>query len=100
MSSFAETVATSRRTLILRLLVETGGAANESVINSCVRAGGFQAATRDDIRKDLDHLKEVGCTAEEWIEDRIRVVTVTERGEEAAHGRIDVAGVERSRWKR
>ena len=27
------------------------------------------------------------------------MVTITERGEDAAFGRVEVAGVERSRWK-
>ncbi|CUW41127.1 conserved protein of unknown function (putative bacteriophage protein GP26) [Magnetospirillum sp. XM-1] len=100
MASFAETVAASRRTFMLRLLVTLGSSANESVIASATTQGGFGQATRDDIRKDLDLLKARGCTTEEWFDNVVRVVTITERGEDAAHGRIDVAGVERSTWRR
>jgi hypothetical protein len=100
MGSFAETMAASRRTFILRLLVTLGAGANESVIASAVAGGGFGQATRDDVRRDLDLLKDRGCTDEDWFDARVRVVTITERGEDAAHGRIEVAGVERSRWVR
>ncbi|MGE4526815.1 MAG: hypothetical protein AB7D00_00485 [Rhodospirillaceae bacterium] len=100
MNSFADAVAASRRTFILRLLVSLGDSANESVIALAAAQGGFAQATRDDIREDLDLLRARGCTTEQWFENVVRVVTVTERGENAAYGRIDVAGVERSTWRR
>ncbi|MDO8606165.1 MAG: hypothetical protein Q7R40_06495 [Phaeospirillum sp.] len=99
MGKFAETVAASRRTFVLRLLVTLGATANESVITSATVQGGFGQATRDDIRKDLDLLKARGCTTEEWFDDAVRVVAITERGEDAAYGRVEVAGVERSPWR-
>jgi len=100
MSTFAEDWAASRRLFILRLLVEVGGEANESVIFRTATKGGFSADTRDSIRQDLDHLKSYGCTTEDWLNASLRVVKITERGEDAAYGRVDVAGVERSRWSR
>ncbi|SBW09199.1 conserved hypothetical protein [uncultured Alphaproteobacteria bacterium] len=100
MNAFAAAVAASRRTFILRLLVSLGDAANESVIHIATTQGGFAQATRDDIREDLDLLRARGCTTEKWFDDVVRVVTITERGEEAAYGRIEVAGVERSSWRR
>lgn len=100
MSSFAEDWVKSRRQFILRLLVEIGGETSESNIYKACQRGGFSRDTRDDIRKDLDHLKAMGCTTEDWFNESLRVVTVTERGEDAAYGRIEVAGIERSRWER
>jgi len=100
MVDFAETVAAKRRTFILRLLVSLGGRANESVIASAVSGGGFAQATRDDVRRDLDLLRERGCTIEDWFDASVRVVIVSERGEDAAYGRIEVAGIDRSIWRR
>jgi hypothetical protein len=100
MNEFADTVAAKRRTFILRLLVTLGCTANESVIASAVGQGGFPRATRDDVRRDLDLFKERGCTTEDWFDDSVRVVSITERGEDAAYGRITVAGIDRSTWRR
>ena len=98
--SFKDDWIASRRLFILRLLVEVGGAANEGVIYKAITKGGFAHDSRDDLRRDLDHLKAKGCTHEEWLNDSLRVVTVTERGEDAAYGRVEVLGVETSRWDR
>lgn len=98
--SFRDDWIASRRLFVLRLLAEVGGQANEGVIYKALTKGGFAQDSRDDLRQDLDHLKKTGCTAEEWLNDSLRVVKVTERGEDAAYGRIAVSGVERSRWDR
>ena len=89
----------SRRVFILRLLVESGGEVNESIIFKAAQRGGFSVDTRDDIRQDLDHLRQMGCVTEDRLDERLRVVTITERGDDAAHGRVTVAGVEQSRWR-
>ncbi len=99
MTSFSETWAAARRLFILRLLVETGGEANESVIAIAARQGGFGQTPRDEIGADLDHLHRIGCTTEEWL-GTMRIARVTERGEDIAFGRIAVAGVEHSLWRR
>lgn len=99
MVSKSEIVAANRRLFILRLLVTGGCSANESVIATLTTHGGFAQVTRDDIRKDLDLLKERGCTTEDWFDGVVRVVSITERGEDAAYGRVQVAGVERSPWR-
>lgn len=100
MASQSAIVAASRRLFILRLLVTSGASANESVIASLTIHGGFAQASRDDIRQDLDILKARGCTTETWFDDVVRVVTLTERGEDAAYGRVTVAGVDCSPWRR
>lgn len=100
MSSFTNDWDASRRLFILRLLVEADGEANESVIFSSASKGGFARDPRDTIRQDINHLREVGCVGEAWLDGRLRVVRISERGEDAAYGRIGVAGVQRSRWDR
>lgn len=97
--SFRDEWIASRRLFILRLLVEVDGEANESNIFRAVQQGGFSRDTREDVRADLDHLREMRCIAEQWF-GKVCVVKITPRGEDAAHGRIEVAGVERSRWER
>lgn len=102
--SFPQDWMASRRTCLLRYLVEVGGGALESVVAKAVLRV-FDVNTRDDIRADLEHLKSQGCVADEWIgtgdgAGALRKVTITDRGEDAAYGRIEVPGVEKSRWKR
>lgn len=97
---FAEDWTASRRLFVLRLLIEVGGEANEANVYKACQQGGFARDTRDDTRRDLDHLVKVGCVAQEWYNDAVRVVKITERGREAAHGKVAVAGVERSDWER
>lgn len=98
--SFRDDWNASRRLFILRLLVEVGGEANESNIARAAFQGGFTRDTREDIRADLDRLRELRCITEEYFDARVCVVKVTRRGDDAAHGRVEVAGVEQSRWER
>lgn len=98
--SFAEDRVKSRRLFLLRLLVEARREANESVLYGQMRRGGFSFDSRDDIRRDLDHLRERRCTTEEWLLPEVCVVTLTRRGEDAAFGRVEVDGVECSVWER
>jgi repressor of nif and glnA expression len=88
----------ARRLSILRLVAECGGALNEAVIRSAIRRQGYALAGADSIRADLDHLVEYGCLTARW-EARLRIVELTERGEDAAHGRIAVEGVEQAIWR-
>ena len=99
--SFKDEWDASRRLFILRLLVEVGGEANESNIFRAVQRGGFAQASRDTVRDDLDRLKKARCTTESWLNESVCVVKLTERGEDAAYGRVEVPGVETSpRWVR
>lgn len=94
----------SRRTFILRLLVEADGYVNESIlVKHALKAN--PTASREDIQADVAHLISVGCVSEDWIETpdgakAIRNISITPRGEDAAHGRLSVPGVWRSRWQR
>lgn len=88
----------ARRVQMLRFLVRTGGEANEGVICTTLEHTGFGRDTREAFRGDIEHLRRNGCITEEWYGD-VRVVRITERGDMAAQGRVEVAGVECSRWK-
>lgn len=99
MTSFAEKYAAARRQWLLRLLVEIGGTANESVLMSAARRGGFEASPFSEMRIDLDKLAKLGCVTEDWI-DALRVVKITDLGEDAAHGRVSLDGVEALPWRR
>jgi len=98
--SFKDDWDASRRLFILRLLVEVGGEANGSNIFRAVQQGGFARDSRDIVRADLDRLKKAHCISETWLNASVCVVRVTERGEDAAYGRVEVEGVETSRWDR
>lgn len=91
---------TSRRCWLLRLLIEVNGSANASVIYKAALHAGVGCNTRDDITEDLDHLKRHGCITDEWLDGAVRVATITDRGEDAAYGRVEIPGVDRSRWNR
>jgi len=88
----------SRRTYLLRVLAETGWAANESVLFDAAQAVGFQADTRETIRADLDRLRDAGCLTQRWAGDLL-VAELTPRGDDAARGRIEVDGVKKSVWR-
>jgi len=96
---FQDTFVASRRLFLLRLLVESGGSANGSILWRAATSAGFAQTGRADLATDLDHLAASGCTRDEWLGE-LRVVTLTDRGEDAAYGRITVDGVEHSRWSR
>lgn len=93
--SFQDTFAASRRLFLLQLLAKVNGSANGSVLWTEV-SRAFLQASRADLAADLDHLAATGCTRDEWLDDQ-RLVILTDRGEDAAHGRVEVAGVERPR---
>ena len=97
--SLRDAMIAARRLAVLRLLAECDGELNEAVIRSALRRIGFGLAGADDVRGDLDHLAEAGCLMPRW-EGRLRVVALTERGEDAAFGRVVIDGVEHAPWRR
>ncbi|HLY54523.1 MAG TPA: hypothetical protein VKS60_03130 [Stellaceae bacterium] len=97
--SLRDAMIAARRLMLLRLLAECDGELNEAVIRSALRRSGFGLASADDVRSDLDHLAEAGCLTPRW-EGRLRVVTLTERGDDTAHGRVAIDGVEHAPWRR
>jgi hypothetical protein len=97
--SLRHALIAARRLCILRLLAEYGGELNDAVIRIAVRRLGFSLASAEAIRGDLDHLAASGCLGGRW-EGRLRVIHLTERGEDAAHGRVQIDGVEHAAWRR
>ena len=91
---FSEFLAQDRRLVILKLLMEAQGVANESVMRTALLALGHGAGlTHDALRADLDFLKESGCVRLEWFADKVAVAKITKRGVDAAEGRVTVDGV-------
>jgi len=97
--TFTDDFIGSRRLFILRLLSERDGEIIESLIFKGALRGFHSGTSRDDIRADLDHLKSQRLTEETWHEG-VCLVRLTDRGDDAAYGRVQVAGVEHSRWRK
>lgn len=95
MNGFPEFADHDLRLVLLRLLREGGGAANESVLHSAALAYGHVRATRQKIRDELAWLGERGLIVPEWIADKVLVAKLTERGLDVASGREHVEGVKR-----
>ncbi|PZQ46320.1 MAG: hypothetical protein DI551_05240 [Micavibrio aeruginosavorus] len=93
---FKDILDSDRRLAILRLLTDVNGQANDSVIHKALDALGHANQPRNQIRKDLQFLENNGLANIEWLED-VMIVSITERGDDAAHGRVDVVGVSRPR---
>jgi hypothetical protein len=87
-------LASDRRLCILKLLFETGGTANESVLHNGLDMLGHRRQPRSVIRDDLQFLVKNGLIIVEWFSE-VMVCTITRRGVECAEGRIHVAGVKR-----
>lgn len=97
MSAYRDTLDQARRLYLLQVLIEAGGSANESILREACRAG-FHAhgVTRQRIRADLAWLEDRGCVARTWLEgDVLLVAALTERGEDAARGDVQVPGIKR-----
>ncbi|WP_119301128.1 VpaChn25_0724 family phage protein [Dongia deserti] len=92
---FVDHLKQDRRLVILRLIKGAGGTANDSVLTAGVRMSGHETATRDDVRGDLDFLKDRGLITIEWFEDKVRVARLTERGLDVEAGRVEVEGVKK-----
>lgn len=91
---FATELAADRRLCILRVLVDVGGSANDSVLQTALDRLGHRRLSRDTIRADLKFLAEHGCIQEEWL-GPILVGTVTKRGVEVAEGRLQIDGIKK-----
>jgi hypothetical protein len=92
-----------RRTTILRLLAKQTGddrAVNFEIVMDFLRRTRFEAATRDMVHKDLDSLKQYGAITEQWIDGGLRVVKITDRGDDGARGRLkDMPVIISSYWE-
>jgi hypothetical protein len=94
--SYASTLAEHRRIAILKILLETGGQANESILKDALAELGLGAMlTRQAVRDDISFLETVGAVRLTWYEDKLVVPHITERGQDIAEGREIVAGIKR-----
>jgi hypothetical protein len=93
--NFKDFVEEDRRLVILLLLREAGGKANESVLHSGATAVGHATVSRSQLRKELEWLRERGLVTHEWYNQTVLVASLTERGLDTAEGREHVQGVKR-----
>ncbi|HEY2070698.1 MAG TPA: hypothetical protein VGG48_14165 [Rhizomicrobium sp.] len=92
----AEIAAAHRRLSILKLLVESNGDANESVLREALAQLGLTAGlTREAVRMDLRFLETAGCIRLEWFDDKLAVAHVLERGADVAAGTIAITGIKK-----
>lgn len=94
MNSFKEHMAEDRRLCILRLLSESQGRANDSMLQTALDKLGHRRISRSAIRADIQFLAQRGLVSEEWVET-ILVATITERGVDVAEGREEVEGIKK-----
>lgn len=92
MSSYSHFVAEDRRRALLVILHKSPGmTANAFVLRERLRAMGHDVAM-DMVRADLSWLDSLGLVA--LVDDApLCVATLTEFGDDVAHGRTRVAGV-------
>ncbi|WP_421286112.1 ArsR family transcriptional regulator [Aeromonas veronii] len=85
-----------QRLVILRSLLDIGGAANESILNDCLDQLGTGRVTRDRVKTLLAWLEEQGLVRIERLAT-VQVAHLTGRGQDAAEGRATVHGVKKPR---
>ena len=96
--SYTQKVVEDRRLVILRLLDEVGGSANDAVLAEALRHWGHSVG-RDLVKADLAWLADQGLVGVDRVgaADPYHVATITDRGAEVAAGLAHVPGVKRAR---
>lgn len=97
MSGMKKILDEDQRLVLLLGLVDFGGDANESVLQSCLDHFGHRIS-RDQVRTIISWLKEQGLVEVKNVCDCM-VVTITGRGQDVAEGRIETDGVKKPRRK-
>jgi predicted transcriptional regulator len=96
MKKFAELLSEDRRLVILQLIQEAGGSANESVLRQGLEQTGNTAElTYHKVRDELRFLEEAGCVRLSWYGDKIAVAHITKRGVDCVAGQIKIEGVKK-----
>lgn len=94
--NYAAYVVEDRRLVLLRLLDEAHGSANESVLHTGLQMLGHRrGVTRQVVTEDLGWLRDRHLVAVEYFADKIMVATLTTRGRNVARGDEVVEGVKR-----
>ncbi|MER2635167.1 MAG: hypothetical protein ABTQ30_15075 [Rhizobiaceae bacterium] len=91
--SYADFTARQRRLMALRLMREDGDAACDHVLMLALRELGFPRLTSEQMRADIEALRERHLVTVSWLDDRHATMTLTERGVDVALGRVVVEGV-------
>ena len=92
--SYRDLIDADRRLCMLRLMLEDGGCANESVLEKGLEALGHRAGLeRAVVRNHMTFLETAGLVTVEFFRDKVMVATITERGVKVARGQITVDGV-------
>lgn len=94
MTEYEKQLMYDRRLCILRLLNESQGRANDSVLHVGLEVLGHTRLSRETVRDDLRFLVGRGCLRDEFYND-VMVVNLTKRGLEVCEGRIVVDGIKR-----
>jgi hypothetical protein len=93
---FAEALQQDRRLVILKLIGESGGSANESVLRQGLQMAGHVAGVDyQTVRDELRFLEDAGCVRLQWFEDKFAVAQLTKRGVDCAAGAVEVKGVKK-----
>lgn len=93
-SAFIAHLAEDRRLVILRLLKEAGGSANDSILEvGLQQLGHRRGLTREVVRRELEWLQQRRLVGLEMFRDVVMVASITARGVSVADGHEVVAGV-------
>lgn len=93
MSGYNEHLTQDRRLVLLRLIKEAQGSANESILHGYLKNLGHRRVAKRVVRDDLDWLRERGLVTHDWFDDTVLVVSITQRGLDVAEGSDTVEGV-------
>lgn len=86
--------AERRRLMILQLMVEDGGQANENSLLTAMRAmGETMDMSQDACRALMRDLAARDCLSIDMVRDTVMVGRITERGRMAVSGDAEVGGV-------
>ena len=92
--SYRDRVEADRRLIILRLLIENGGAASESVLErGLIDLGERIEMDRTTVRRFLTELELKTCILVDLFQDKVMVANITKYGVAVAEGRMTVDGV-------
>lgn len=95
MKTYPEILAEDRRSAMLKLLVESGGSANERILYTALESLGHRLVTEENVRADLRFLEKAGAIRIEYFQERIAVAHILIRGTEIAAGKTIVEGIKR-----
>lgn len=92
--SYASKKADRRRLLILQLMIEDGGRANDGTLLTALREMGESVEMdRAACRQMLRDLSDRDCVSIDMVRDTVMAAAITERGRMAARGDVEIGGI-------